>query len=109
MLDSQVDDMMDQLSSAEQELARKAAEADQDMMMASMVQPPAASTTARACLPFLTHMQILVVLQASDNAKEAEDNARKAKSGVKMVLNTISALLDQLGKNAAAEAASLAQ
>lgn len=44
-------------------------------------------------------MQIFVVLQASDNAKEAEDNARKAKSAVKMVLNTITALLDQLGKN----------
>lgn len=44
-------------------------------------------------------MQIFVVLQASDNAKEAEDNARKAKSAVKTVLNTITALLDQLGKN----------
>lgn len=34
--------MMDQLSSAEQEVAKKAAEADQDMMMASMVRaaPP---------------------------------------------------------------------
>lgn len=29
--------MMDQLSSAEQELAKKKAEADHDMMMASMV------------------------------------------------------------------------
>lgn len=44
-------------------------------------------------------MQIFVVLQASDNAKEAEDNARKAKGAVKTVLNTITALLDQLGKN----------
>lgn len=44
-------------------------------------------------------MQTFVVLQASDNAKEAEDNARKAKSAVKMVLNTISALLDQLGES----------
>lgn len=42
---------------------------------------------------------MLVVPQASDNAKEAEDNARKAKSAVKMVLNTITGLLDQLGKN----------
>lgn len=41
---------------------------------------------------------MFVVLQASDNAKQAEDNARKAKSAVKMVLNTITALLDQLGK-----------
>lgn len=29
----------------------------------------------------------------------AEDNARKAKSAVKTVLSTITALLDQLGKN----------
>ncbi len=36
-LDSEVSDMMDQLSAAEQELARKKAEADQDMMMAGMV------------------------------------------------------------------------
>lgn len=42
---------------------------------------------------------MFVVLQASDNAKQAEDNARKAKSAVKMVLNTISALLEQLGKS----------
>nr|CAD27803.1 lamC1 [Tetraodon nigroviridis] len=69
-LDGEVGDMMDQLTAAEQELARKKAEADQDMMMASM---------------------------ASDNAKEAENNARKAKSAVKMVLNTITVLLDQLG------------
>lgn len=31
--------MMEQLSAAEQELARKRAEADQDMMMAGMVCP----------------------------------------------------------------------
>lgn len=68
-LDNEVSDMMDQLDAAEQELARKKAEADQDMMMAGM---------------------------ASDNAKEAEDNARKAKSAVKTVLSTITALLDQL-------------
>ncbi|XP_059200058.1 laminin subunit gamma-1 isoform X1 [Centropristis striata] len=69
-LDDEVSDMMQQLDAAEDELARKKAAADQDMMMASM---------------------------ASDNAKEAEDNARKAKSAVKTVLSTISALLDQLG------------
>ncbi|XP_075996096.1 laminin subunit gamma-1 [Genypterus blacodes] len=69
-LDGEVDHMMDQLSTAEQELAKKKAEADQDMMMAGM---------------------------ATDNAKEAEDNARKAKSAVKTVLGTITALLEQLG------------
>lgn len=37
-LDDEVNDMMDQLSTAEQELARKKAEADQDMMMAGMVR-----------------------------------------------------------------------
>lgn len=37
-LDGEVNDMMDQLSTAEQELARKKAEADQDMMMAGMVR-----------------------------------------------------------------------
>lgn len=37
-LDDEVSDMMDQLSAAEQELARKKAEADQDMMMAGMVR-----------------------------------------------------------------------
>lgn len=37
-LDKQVDEMMDQLSGAEAELAKKKAEADSDMMMASMVQ-----------------------------------------------------------------------
>lgn len=36
-LDKQVDEMMDQLSGAEAELAKKKAEADSDMMMASMV------------------------------------------------------------------------
>uniref|UniRef100_A0A668A017 Laminin subunit gamma-1 n=1 Tax=Myripristis murdjan TaxID=586833 RepID=A0A668A017_9TELE len=69
-LDGDVNSMMDQLSAAEDQLARKKAEADQDMMMAGM---------------------------ASANAKEAEDNARKAKSAVKTVLNTISTLLGQLG------------
>lgn len=44
-------------------------------------------------------LQLFTVPQASDNAKEAEDNARKAKSAVKTVLSTITALLDQLGKN----------
>ncbi|XP_042372861.1 laminin subunit gamma-1-like, partial [Plectropomus leopardus] len=75
-LDNEVSDMMEQLDAAELELARKKAEADQDMMMAGM---------------------------ASDNAKEAEDNARKAKSAVKLVLNNITALLDQLGKNRRAQ------
>lgn len=41
-LDNEVDDMMDQLSAAERELARKKAEADQDMMMAGMVRPGSA-------------------------------------------------------------------
>uniref|UniRef100_A0A672HPT0 Laminin subunit gamma-1 n=1 Tax=Salarias fasciatus TaxID=181472 RepID=A0A672HPT0_SALFA len=70
-LDNEVSDMMDQLDTAEQELARKKAEADQDMMMAAM---------------------------ASDSAKEAEDNARKAKSMVKTVLKVITSLMDQLGE-----------
>ncbi|XP_072298063.1 laminin subunit gamma-1 [Eucyclogobius newberryi] len=69
-LDVEVTDMMGQLSAAEEELNKKKAEADNDMMMAAM---------------------------ASDNAKEAEDNARKAKNAVKTVLGTIAALLDQLG------------
>ncbi|XP_007578148.1 laminin subunit gamma-1 [Poecilia formosa] len=69
-LDKDVDDMMDQLSAAEEELKKKKAEADSDMMMASM---------------------------ASDNAKQAEDNARKAKSTVKTVLKIITDLMDQLG------------
>ncbi|XP_038125931.1 laminin subunit gamma-1 [Cyprinodon tularosa] len=69
-LDKDVNDMMDQLSAAEEELKKKKAEADNDMMMASM---------------------------ASDNAKEAEDNARKAKSTVKTVLKIITDLMDQLG------------
>lgn len=38
-LDDEVSDMMDQLDAAERELARKKAEADQDMMMAGMVRP----------------------------------------------------------------------
>lgn len=37
-LDKDVDDMMDQLSAAEEELKKKKAEADSDMMMASMVR-----------------------------------------------------------------------
>lgn len=37
-LDNEVNDMMDQLSSAEEELKRKKAEADQDMMMAGKVR-----------------------------------------------------------------------
>lgn len=37
-LDTEVDDMMDQLNTAEQELARKKAQADNDMMMATMVR-----------------------------------------------------------------------
>ncbi len=41
-LDNEVNDMMDQLSAAEQELARKKAEAEQDMMMAGMVRPTSA-------------------------------------------------------------------
>lgn len=90
--------MMDQLSSAEQEVAKKAAEADHDMMMASMVgaAPPPEQLPPPVCC-FLQICKYFV-LQASDNAKEAEDNARKAKSAVKTVLNTITALLDQLGK-----------
>lgn len=37
-LDDEVGNMMDQLSAAEQELAKKKADADQDMMMAGMVR-----------------------------------------------------------------------
>lgn len=37
-LDTEVDDMMVQLNAAEQELARKKAEADHDMMMATVVR-----------------------------------------------------------------------
>ncbi|XP_020796887.2 laminin subunit gamma-1 [Boleophthalmus pectinirostris] len=69
-LDTEVNNMMEQLTTAEQELNKKKAEADNDMMLATM---------------------------ASDNAKVAEDNARKAKNAVKSVLGTIAALLDQLG------------
>lgn len=36
-LENDVNNMMDQLSAAEKELAKKKAEADNDMMMASMV------------------------------------------------------------------------
>lgn len=99
--------MMDQLSAAEQELARKKAEADQDMMMASMVGGRLNKAPARLrALP--VNEQTFVVLQASDNAKEAENNARKAKSAVKMVLSTITSLLEQLGKSGVLAAASAA-
>lgn len=89
--------MMDQLSAAEDELAKKKAEADQDMMMAGMVRP--ASDTAVCFYKDTVSSGCLLLLQASDNAKEAEDNARKAKNTVKTVLNAITTLLDQLGKN----------
>ncbi|XP_033885276.3 laminin subunit gamma-1-like [Acipenser ruthenus] len=69
-LDDEVNNMMDQLKAAEDDLAKKKAEADQDMMMAGM---------------------------ASQAAQEAEDNARKAKNAVKNVLGTINDLLKQLG------------
>lgn len=39
VLNNEVDAMMDQLSAAEQELERKKAEAERDMMMAGMVRP----------------------------------------------------------------------
>ncbi|KAJ8274539.1 hypothetical protein COCON_G00091640 [Conger conger] len=69
-LDGEVNGMMDQLTAAEKELAKKKQEADNDMMMANM---------------------------ASDAAKEAEGNARKAKHAVKDVLKAINDLLNQLG------------
>lgn len=40
-LDDEVNDMMAKLSNAEMELAKRTSEADQDMMMASMVSLPA--------------------------------------------------------------------
>lgn len=52
-MDSEVDDMMDQLSSAEQELAKKKAEADQDMIMASMVRATPPGNLNNALVPFL--------------------------------------------------------
>lgn len=52
-------------------------------------------------ISFCVSSTLFTVSQASDNAKEAEDNARKAKSAVKTVLSTITALLNQLGKNSA--------
>ncbi|XP_066548014.1 laminin subunit gamma-1 [Amia ocellicauda] len=69
-LDNEVKDMMDQLGAAEQELDKKKAEADQDMMMAGM---------------------------ASQAAQEAEDNAKKAKNAVETLLKTITDLMNQLG------------
>lgn len=69
-LDNEVNDLMSQLTAAEQELKEKKAQADQDMMMAGM---------------------------ASGSAKEAEDNARKAKSTVKTILKVITDLMNQLG------------
>ena len=108
-MDNEVNDMMDQLNAAERELARKKAEADQDMMMAGMVQP---GSGAALCfnkgilgicrVGFCAGLTLFTFPQASNNAKEAEDNARKAKSAVKTVLSTITTLLDQLGKNRAA-------
>lgn len=108
-LDNEVNDLMDQLSAAEQDLARKKAEADQDMMMAGMVGP---GSDAAVCfnkgirvirkISLCAGITLFTVLQASNSAKEAEDNARKAKSAVKTVLSTITALLDQLGKTRAA-------
>nr|XP_014351267.1 PREDICTED: laminin subunit gamma-1 [Latimeria chalumnae] len=70
-LDDEVNDMLNQLKKAEDELAKKKNETDQDMMMAGM---------------------------ASQAAQEADDNARKAKNSVSSVLNVINDLLDQLGK-----------
>lgn len=103
-LDDEVDDMMNQLSAAEQELARKKAEADQDMMMAAMVRRWNATGNEIILFEKVWKNQTQLcfsVSQASDNAKEAEDNARKAKSAVKTILGTITALLDQLGKTLA--------
>lgn len=37
-LDNEVNGLMDELSNAEEQLSRKKAEADQDMMMAAMVR-----------------------------------------------------------------------
>jgi hypothetical protein len=44
MLEKEVGTLMDQLSAAEDQLGRKKAEADQDMMMAGMVRRDAALT-----------------------------------------------------------------
>ncbi|GCB72288.1 hypothetical protein scyTo_0006235 [Scyliorhinus torazame] len=68
-LETEVNDMMKRLKEAEDELAEKKDEADQDMMMADM---------------------------ASQAAKEADEQARKAKKAVQGVLNTINKLLTEL-------------
>ncbi|XP_060686295.1 laminin subunit gamma-1 [Hemiscyllium ocellatum] len=70
-LEAEVSDMMNRLKEAEDELAGKKNEADQDMMMADM---------------------------ASQAAKEADEQARKAKKAVQGVLNTINRLLGELGQ-----------
>ncbi|XP_067846571.1 laminin subunit gamma-1 isoform X2 [Heptranchias perlo] len=70
-LEEEVSDMMERLKKAEDELAVKKDEADQDMMMADM---------------------------ASQAAKEADEQARKAKKAVQGVLNTINKLLGELGQ-----------
>lgn len=97
-LENDVNNMMDQLSAAEQDLAKKKVEADADMMMAAMVpkllQLPVSLCTVHISTPPSS------ASQASDNAKEAEDNARKAKNMVKKVLKVITDLLAQLGKMA---------
>ncbi|KAL8178112.1 UNVERIFIED_CONTAM: Laminin subunit gamma-1 [Gekko kuhli] len=69
-LDKEMDDMLQQLHEAEEELRKKQDSADQDMMMAGM---------------------------ASQAAQEAEDNARKAKNSVNSLLNMINDLLGKLG------------
>nr|XP_056701417.1 laminin subunit gamma-1 [Euleptes europaea] len=69
-LDKEMDDMLQQLQDAEEELKKKQDSADQDMMMAGM---------------------------ASQAAQEAEDNARKAKNSVNSLLNMINDLLGKLG------------
>lgn len=53
-LDGEVNNMMDQLTAAEKELEKKKAEADADMMMASMVHFGLLSTTC-----FNTSLQTL--------------------------------------------------
>lgn len=53
-LDGEVNNMMDQLTAAEKELEKKKAEADADMMMASMVRFGLLSTTC-----FNTSLQTL--------------------------------------------------
>ncbi|XP_069794299.1 laminin subunit gamma-1 isoform X1 [Narcine bancroftii] len=70
-LEEEVSEMMKKLKVAEDELASKKDEADQDMMMADM---------------------------ASQAAKEADEQARKAKKSVQGVLNIINKLLGELGQ-----------